>query len=194
MCGREMMTASLELIELIAIGLGLPPSYYKDLFVPRSLSTLRPQHYPLRDFQAPPIAIEDGQVVICETHADNVFITLLATYHFTGLQVLLSDGSWLNVAPRPGSLVLNLGTFFAESTSWQLKATKHRVIETREDRYSLPFFLEPGYKAMIPRSLPGSSDSPMEYVQYGPFLIERSRKFAEFGDILELAKEVLNEK
>jgi hypothetical protein len=34
----------------------------------------------------------------------------------------------------------------------------------------------------------------MEYVQYGPFLIERSRKFAEFGDILELAKEVLNEK
>jgi isopenicillin N synthase-like dioxygenase len=98
------------------------------------------------------------------------------------------------VAPRPGSLVLNLGTFFAESTSWQLKATKHRVIETREDRYSLPFFLEPGYKAMIPRSLPGSSDSPMEYVQYGPFLIERSRKFAEFGDILELAKEVLNEK
>ena len=78
------MTASLHLIELIAIGLDLPESYFRHLFIPSSLSTLRPQHYPLRDFSAPPMAIEDGQVVICETHADNVFMTLLATFQYTG--------------------------------------------------------------------------------------------------------------
>ena len=75
------MSASLHLIELIAVGLDLPESYFKHLFIPSSLSTLRPQHYPLRDFSAPLMAIEDGQVVICETHIDNVFMTLLATFN-----------------------------------------------------------------------------------------------------------------
>ena len=108
-----------------------------------------------------------------------------------GLQVLLSDNSWLNVSPRPGSCILNLGTVFAKATGWKLKATKHRVIETKEDRHSLPFFFEPGYKAMVPCSLPLPGCSlPVDYFQYGSFLIENSKKFAEFGDIMELAKEL----
>ena len=30
------------------------------------------------------VAVENGQVVVCETHADNVFVTFLVTFHYKG--------------------------------------------------------------------------------------------------------------
>ena len=108
-----------------------------------------------------------------------------------GLQILLNDGNWFSVAPRPGSFIVNLGKMLAESTGWKVKATKHRVIETGGDRYSLPFFFEPGFSAMVPRSLPTCSDessSEIQYIQYGPWLMENMKKYAEFGDLLKVAK------
>ena len=110
-----------------------------------------------------------------------------------GLQVLLGDDSWFNVAPRPGSFIVNLGKMLAESTGWKVKATKHRVIETGGDRYSFPFFFEPGFSAMVPRSLPSCSDessSEIQYIQYGPWLMENMKKYAEVGDLLKIAEEV----
>lgn len=83
------MTASLEFLSLLAIGLNLPEKYFNQFFLPQSLTTLRLQHYPHRDFTAPPIAIEeDGTTVICGTHCDNVFVTLLSTFHFPGKEAL----------------------------------------------------------------------------------------------------------
>ena len=82
-CSR-MMSASMKFLQLLAVGLGLPESYFHHLFVPDTLSTLRLLHYPQRNFTAPPVAVENGQVVVCETHADNVFVTFLITFHYKG--------------------------------------------------------------------------------------------------------------
>lgn len=89
------MSAALKFLQLIAIGLGLPENYFYHLFVPETLSTLRLLHYPQRDFETPAVAIENGQVVVCETHIDSGFVTLLTTFDFTGKFFSLS----LSLAP-----------------------------------------------------------------------------------------------
>ena len=71
-----------------------------------------------------------------------------------GLQVQLTNGEWFPVAPRCGSVVVNLGKMLAESTGWRVKATPHRVMDLGTDRYSVPFFFEPGYHATFPKVLP----------------------------------------
>ena len=89
------MLAALKFLQLIAIGLGLPENYFYHLFVPETLSTLRLLHYPQRDFETPAVAIENGQVVVCETHIDSGFVTLLTTFDFTGKFFSLSLSPWL---------------------------------------------------------------------------------------------------
>ena len=95
------MSAALKFLQLIAIGLGLPENYFYHLFVPENLSTLRLLHYPQRDFETPAVAIENGQVVVCETHIDSGFVTLLTTFDFTGkfLSLSLSLSFSLSLAP-----------------------------------------------------------------------------------------------
>lgn len=103
--------------------------------------------------------------------------------------MLLQDNTWLNVAPRSGSLIVNLGQTLAESTGWRIKATRHRVIETDCERFSIPFFLEPGFSSVIPRTLPlkGVPPESVEHIQYGPWMVEvvAAKKFTEFEDLLE---------
>ena len=90
-----MMSASVKFLQLLAIGLGLPETYFHHLFVPDTLSTLRLQHYPPRLFAPPDKAIEDGQVVVCETHVDSGFVTLLITFGFTGESLSFSLSLYL---------------------------------------------------------------------------------------------------
>ncbi len=46
--------------------------------------------------------------------------------------------------------MVNLGEMFARMTNNKFKATKHRVLDIKIERYSCPFFLEPKYTASIP--------------------------------------------
>ena len=59
-----------------------------------------------------------------------------------GLQVLTKDGSWIDVPPVPGTLVVNMGQAFEVVTNGVCKATTHRVLlpPGDYDRYSVPFF------------------------------------------------------
>ena len=104
---------------------------------------------------------------------------------------MLHDGSWLDVKPRPGSFVVNLGKTLSESTGGRIKATEHRVIDPGGERYSLPFFLEPGYSANVPLSLPleGKDEDTIKYMQYGPWLRENMKKYAEIKDLLQQVEE-----
>ena len=104
---------------------------------------------------------------------------------------MLEDGSWFDVRPRPGSVVVNLGSALASLTNGRVKATEHRVREIGRSRYSVPFFFEPQYHAQVPTHLPlediqrkslsSISDVkvPGSY-QYGPWMIENSRKYVEY--------------
>ena len=138
---REVfVNASMEFLHLVSIGLGLKEDTFDDRFLPKSVSSLRLMHYPTYEKVK-----GDRSTLTCEEHVDGAFVTLLVTFGSPGLEVEMSDGSWVQVPPRSGSLILNIGEFLVKVTNYKLKATKHRVRDIGVERYSLPFFFEPRY-------------------------------------------------
>ncbi|CEM26286.1 unnamed protein product [Vitrella brassicaformis CCMP3155] len=146
--------ASHAIMSVLAVGLGLPSDYFLPLFEPLPLSTLRLIHYPYRppaaaDTSAEAAATEGEPVLHCSEHTDSGFLTILATFDFKGLQILTGDGRWVDVPPRPDVLVVNIGDTLAKLSGGRFKATRHRVVDLRQERYSVPFFYEPRYDVDI---------------------------------------------
>ena len=117
-------------------------------------------------------------------------MTMLSTFYNKGLQILQKDGSWTDVEVRPDCLVMNAGDALVKATG-QFKATRHRVIDHGEDRYSVPFFMEPNFSCEIGRyakANPPQSEEAIakhnedETVQYGPWVLKRMREknFTDF--------------
>ena len=171
---RQVLTkASLEFFHLLAIGLGLDEDAFDEKFVPRQLSTLRLMHYPT--YKA---VRSDLNTFTCEEHVDTVFVTLLITFGYAGLEIERSDGSWMKVPPRPGSLVVNIGMLLSRLSNMRFKATKHRVRDIGGDRYSMPFFLEPRGDAQF--TFPDDSST----IVYGKWAIDKMRRFKyQFGHL-----------
>ena len=180
---KSFYAAAVEFMRLLSIGLDLEEHFFDYIFIPKTLSTLRLLSYPPRTKQPPPCAVtEDDTVLYCDSHADVGIMTMLTSFGSPGLQVLLSDESWLDVQSLPGTLIVNLGEMLAEMSGNRIKATQHRVVDTGGRRLSCPFFLEPGYHAKLPLSLPiFGQPTTEEYLQYGPCLWERLKRRAEYG-------------
>jgi isopenicillin N synthase-like dioxygenase len=107
----------------------------------------------------------------------------LSTFSYHGLQVDIGEGVYKSVRPVAKTLVVNLGDMLSRITDFQLKATKHRVLDIGVERFSSPFFLEPHYAARIPSkiaSLETLSDNKQEEFVYGDWLIEKLMR--EFGE------------
>lgn len=166
-----MVNAGMEFLRLSAIGMGLNEDHFDSKFLPKSVSSLRIMHYP-------PATVEksDGPILICKEHFDTAFVTLLATFSYPGLEILLNDGTWAPVPPRPGSLVVNIGELLSKITGGKLKATYHRVCDIGKDRFSVPFFFEPRFdgKFEIP---------PNDIIIYGPWVIQRMRRHHEYSHV-----------
>ena len=81
-------------------------------------------------------------------HHDAGFLTLLVQHEVGGLQALGADGTWLDVPPTRGALVVNLGEMLQAMTGNYFVATKHRVI-TREPRLSSAYFHGPDLRASL---------------------------------------------
>jgi isopenicillin N synthase-like dioxygenase len=94
-------------------------------------------------------------------HVDYSLITLLAQDDAGGLEVMLADGAWHPVAPRPGALVVNLGEIAEAATGGALRATPHRVVNpsSERSRLSIPVFINPPLDARVePRPRPPRRD------------------------------------
>ncbi|KAL7531777.1 hypothetical protein ACHAXR_005118 [Thalassiosira sp. AJA248-18] len=78
-------------------------------------------------------------------------ITLLLTDENPGLQVKLNDGSWIDIPPKRGAFVVNIGDTFERWTNGIFKSTVHRVITPKlaNERFSIPFFFEPNFDALV---------------------------------------------
>ena len=63
------------------------------------------------------------------------------------------DGEYKSVKPKINQLVVNIGDTLSRVTNFQVKATKHRVLDIGIERFSSPFFLDPKYAAVIPSNL-----------------------------------------
>lgn len=81
------LEVGMELMKLMAMGLGLNENYFDCLFT-KSVSTLRLINYPIHDFELPKSAYtSDGKLVSTEQHRDTSILTLLSTFDYEGLQV-----------------------------------------------------------------------------------------------------------
>ena len=105
-------------------------------------SLLRILHYPPLPEHADPAAIRAG------AHEDINLLTLLPAANEPGLQVLATDGQWLDVPCDFGNLIINVGDMLQEASGGYYPSTTHRVInpegqDTTRARISLPLFLHP---------------------------------------------------
>ena len=171
----------------LARGLELPQDYFDDSFH-RGLSTLRLIRYPPRD-AAELATVTDsavwvdaqpaGRYLVGAPHTDSGFVTLLAQDGVGGLQARSRDGRWIDVPPLEGTLVVNFGQVLEQWSAGRIRATEHRVLGARVERYSIPFFYEARADAVI---APLPIDSPNRFApfQYGDFLWKRMTSFVEF--------------
>ncbi len=166
----------LELLASVALYLHLKPDFF-DAAVREGNSVLRLLHYP--PMPANPEGVRAG------AHEDINVITLLLGAEEAGLQLLTRNGSWLDVNPPEGALVVNIGDMLQRLTNHKLPSTSHRVVNPAPERahlprYSIPFFLHFAPDYLI-ETLPGcvSAEHPNRYpapITAQDFLLQRLRE------------------
>ena len=165
-----------KLLRAIARYLKLDDDYFDDK-VRLGNSVLRLLHYPPVPADAP--GVRAG------AHEDINVITLLLGAEEAGLQLLDRDGQWLDIAPPPGALVVNIGDMLQRLTNHVLPSTTHRVVNPAPERrgfsrYSTPFFLhfEPEFEiATLPSCV--TAENPNRYpepITADGYLTERLRE------------------
>ena len=166
-----------KLLRAIARHLELGDDFFADK-VELGNSVLRLLHYPPVPADAP--GVRAG------AHEDINVITLLLGAEEAGLQLKDADGQWLDVAPPPGALVVNIGDMLQRLTNHVLPSTTHRVVNPAPERrgfarYSTPFFLHfnPDYRIeTLPSAI--TPDNPDRYVDQAitaeDFLLQRLRE------------------
>ena len=168
-----MTNAGMEFLRLCAKELELEEHSFDKKFLPKTLSSLRIMHYPTYGDTPQP-------TFVCEEHFDTPFVTLLVTFNFTGLEILNEHNEWVKVAPRPGSLIVNIGDLLSRTTKRRFKATMHRVRDTGGDRYSIPFFFEPRADGQFEFS----KEDDLGTITYGPWMVNHMRRFTyQFGHL-----------
>ncbi|KAL8868152.1 MAG: hypothetical protein Q9174_005177 [Haloplaca sp. 1 TL-2023] len=140
----------------IAIGMGLDPDFFAD-FVKQGDNTLRLLHYP---------GVSSG------------------AFANGGLQVERQDGSFTDVTPIEGTIVLNAGDMLSRWSNGEIRSTRHRVVEppvkARDGyppRYSVAYFCNPDFDKTID-ALPGTyggdeGEKKWEPVNSGKYLEDR---------------------
>jgi isopenicillin N synthase-like dioxygenase len=127
-----------ELMSILALGLDLPATTFRELFGERPLSFVKLITYP----RTPP-----GEAGV-NAHHDAGFMTILLQHGVGGLQALNPAGEWIDVPPTPGAFVVNLGEMLQSMTGNYFVATTHRVIAT-EPRLSSGYFHGPDLRTSL---------------------------------------------
>jgi isopenicillin N synthase-like dioxygenase len=131
-----------HLLTLMAVGLGRPPEFFASglTAAPTSL---------FRIFRYPPHPPGDASNWGVGEHTDYGLLTLLATDGTPGLEVNV-QGEWHDAPADPDLVICNLGDMLDRLTGGRYRSTPHRVRNHGDhDRYSLPFFLDPGWEAVV---------------------------------------------
>lgn len=149
--------------ELVFAALGLSPETAADHQGDRTTSNMRLNRYTLGD----PVPEEErdglndlGDVALGH-HTDLGVLTLLIQDDVGGLQALTAGGDWIDVEPRPGTIVVNLADCLQVWTNDRYRAAVHRVLPmSGRDRLSIPYFSNPPRDATIEPIDELSGDGP----------------------------------
>ena len=154
----QMCAVGLRTVQLIALALGLDKHYFDDNFS-QPMAALRLLHY-----DAVKSRPEEG-VYAAGAHSDYGMLTLLLTDENKGLQVLTKQGEWVDVPPRKGAFIVNLGDMLERWTNGMFRSTKHRVLTAGDtERISIPFFYEPNFDTVVEcLEVCCSPDNPPKY-------------------------------
>jgi len=141
-----------ETLELVQSTLGLDPAAAAEHPNERTTSTVRLNHYPVGD--PVPAGEREGLNPLGDValghHTDPGVLTLLLQDDTGGLQAQSSEHGWIDVEPRPGTIVVNLADTMQVWTNDRYKAAVHRVVPmTERSRYSIPFFSNPRRDCVI---------------------------------------------
>jgi len=138
--------------ELVFAALRLTPTTVAAHRGDRTTSHMRLNHYTLGD--PVPESERDGLNQLADValgeHTDSGLITLLIQDATGGLQAHSTADGWIDVEPRPGTVVVNLADCMQVWTNDRYRAALHRVTPmTVSDRMSIPYFSNPCVDAVI---------------------------------------------
>uniref|UniRef100_A0A7N0VHN8 gibberellin 2beta-dioxygenase n=1 Tax=Kalanchoe fedtschenkoi TaxID=63787 RepID=A0A7N0VHN8_KALFE len=145
----EMRRVSCEVLERIALGLGLARDALSKLVESEeSDSCFRLNHYPpcQEMFQA----LSGRNLVGFGEHTDPQIISVLRSNNTSGLQIALKDGTWALVPPDQHSFFINVGDSLQVLTNGRFRSVKHRVMtDSRRSRVSMIYFGGPALTQKI---------------------------------------------
>lgn len=161
---RLMGELALRTTRLLHEALDLSPEARKTLTGSPHRSSARLNHYPVGD--PVPEGQRAGLADLGDTalgyHTDPGVLTLLLQDSVGGLQTQDRSGEWIDVEPKPGTIVVNLGDVTQVWTNDRYRAAVHRVTPmTTDRRFSIPLFFNPVRGARI---------APIEELCDGPAL------------------------
>ncbi|OBG77361.1 oxidoreductase [Mycobacterium sp. E2462] len=137
-----------------AASLGSPPDVFDAAFAGAPATLIKIIRYPAGAASAQGVG----------AHRDSGVLTLLlAEPGSRGLQVRRDGGDWVDVPPRDGAFIVNIGELLEVATGGYLRATEHRVDlrGARAERISVPFFFNPRLDAQVPLlTLPAELTAP----------------------------------
>ncbi len=146
---RRMNRLANDLMGLFALALDLPESFFYDK-LDKNMSAVRIICYPEQDEPPEPGQLRGG------AHTDYGTLTILMSDQSAGgLQARHKDGYWVDVLPKPGSYVINIGDIMQQWTNDRWVSTLHRVVNPPAElantsrRHSVVFFHQPNYDAVI---------------------------------------------
>lgn len=151
-----------QTVDLVCGTLGLDGAVEAGYLTDRTTSAVRLNHYTVDD----PVPADQradlrplGDVALGH-HTDPGVITLLLQDDAGGLQARSGTDGWIDVPPRPGTIVVNLGDVMQVWTNDRYRAAVHRVQPmTETSRYSIPYFGNPRSKCLV---------EPIEVLAGGP--------------------------
>lgn len=138
----EMDALGHRLLQAFAMALGLEREAF-DVDYQAPISQMRLLHYPAQDAAV-------AEMLGARPHRDTGMFTILLQDEVGGLEVANAAGDWIVAPPMNGTFIVNVGEMMKLLTNDHFASALHRVVNRYgRQRFSIPFFFNPDYKAHL---------------------------------------------